>query len=56
MKPEAGIIFEIAKELGFQEKAAFSIVVETMNSVGLTIEWKMNILDGATKVQLLRRY
>ena len=56
MKPEAGIIFEIAKEFGIQEKTAYSIVVEAMNSVGLAIDWKMNTLVRGIKAQLLRKY
>jgi len=56
MKPEAGIIFDIAKELGFQEKTAYSIVIEAMNSVGLAIDWKMNTLVRGIKEQLLRKY
>ena len=56
MKPEAGIIFDIAKELGFQEKTAYAIVVEAMNSVGLAIDYKMNTLVRGIKDQLLARY
>ena len=56
MKPEAGIIFDIAKEFGFQEKTAYSIVVEAMNSVGLAIDWKMNTLVRGIKEQLLEKY
>ena len=56
MKPEAGIIFEIAKEFGFQEKTAYSIVVEAMNSVGLAIDWKMNTMVRGIKEQLLGKY
>jgi hypothetical protein len=56
MKPEAGIIFDIAKEFGIQEKTAYSIVVEAMNSVGLAIDWKMNTLVRSIKAQLLKRY
>jgi hypothetical protein len=56
MKPEAGIIFEIAKEFGFQEKTAYAIVVEAMNSVGLAIDWKMNTLVRGIKEQLLGKY
>ena len=56
MKPESEIIFEIAKELGVQEKTAYSIVIGTMNSVGLKIDWKMNTLVRDIKAQLLRRY
>ena len=56
MKPEAGIIFEIAKELGFQEKTAYAIVVEAMNSVGLAIDYKMNTLVRGIKDQLLSKY
>jgi uncharacterized tellurite resistance protein B-like protein len=56
MKPESEIIFEIAKELGVQEKTAYSIVIGTMNSVGLKIDWKMNTLVREIKAQLLRRY
>jgi uncharacterized tellurite resistance protein B-like protein len=56
MKPEAGIIFEIAKEFGFQEKTAYSIVVGVMNSVGLAIDSKMNTLVRSIKEQLLGKY
>ena len=56
MKPESEIIFEIAKELGVQEKTAYSIVIGTMNSVGLKIDYKMNTLVRDIKAQLLRRY
>jgi uncharacterized tellurite resistance protein B-like protein len=56
MTPEAGIIFDIAKEFGFQEKTAYSIVVEAMNSVGLAIDWKMNTLVRGIKEQLLEKY
>jgi hypothetical protein len=56
MKPEAGIIFDIAKQFGFQEKTAYSIVVEVMNSVGLAIDWKMNTLVRGIKEQLLGKY
>ena len=56
LKPEAGIIFEIGKELGFQEKTAYSIVIEAMNSVGLAIDYKMNTLVRGIKEQLLKRY
>jgi hypothetical protein len=56
MKPEAGIIFEIAEELGFQEKTAYAIVVEAMNSVGLAIDSKMNTLVQGIKEQLLKKY
>jgi len=56
MKPESEIIFEIAKKLGVQEKTAYSIVIGTMNSVGLKIDWKMNTLVRDIKAQLLRRY
>ena len=56
MKPESEIIFEIAKELGVQEKTAYSIVIGTMNSVGLKIDYKMNTLVRDIKARLLRRY
>jgi hypothetical protein len=56
MKPESEIIFEIAKKLGVQEKTAYSIVIGTMNSVGLKIDYKMNTLVRDIKAQLLRRY
>ena len=55
-KPEAGIIFDIAKDFGFQEKAAYSIVVGGMSAVGLKIYWKMNSLVREIKEQLLKRY
>jgi uncharacterized tellurite resistance protein B-like protein len=51
-KPEAGIIFDIAKNFGIQEKAAYSI----MSAVGLKIDWKMNSLVREIKEQLLKRY
>lgn len=44
------------KELGFQEKTAYSIVIEAMNSVGLAIDYKMNTLVRGIKEQLLKRY
>jgi hypothetical protein len=56
MKPEGGIIFDIAGKLGFQEKTAYAIVVEAMNSVGLAIDWKMNTLVRGIKEQLLKKY
>ena len=55
-KPEAGIIFDIAKDFGIQEKAAYSIVVGGMSAVGLKIDWKMNSLVREIKEQLLKRY
>ena len=55
-KPEAGIIFDIAKDFGIQEKAAYSIVVGGMSAVGLKIDWKMNSLVREIKAQLLKRY
>ena len=55
-KPEAGIIFDIAKDFGIQEKAAYSIVVGGMSSVGLNIDWKMNSLVREIKAQLLKSY
>jgi uncharacterized tellurite resistance protein B-like protein len=55
-KPEAGIIFEIAKDFGIQEKAAYSIVVGGMSSVGLNIDWKMNTLVREIKAQLQKKY
>jgi uncharacterized tellurite resistance protein B-like protein len=55
-KPEAGIIFDIAKDFGIQEKAAYSIVVGGMSSVGLNIDWKMNSLVREIKAKLLKSY
>ena len=55
-KPEAGIIFDIAKDFGIQEKAAYSIVVGGMSSVGLNIDWKMNSLVREIKAQLQKKY
>ena len=55
-KPEAGIIFDIAKDFGIQEKAAYSIVVGGMSSVGLNIDWKMNSLVREIKAQLRKKY
>jgi hypothetical protein len=55
-KPEAGIIFDIAKAFGIQEKAAYSIVVGGMSSVGLNIDWKMNNLVREIKAQLQKKY
>ena len=55
-KPEAGIIFDIAKTFGIQEKAAYSIVVGGMSSVGLNIDWKMNNLVREIKAQLQKKY
>jgi uncharacterized tellurite resistance protein B-like protein len=55
-KPEAGIIFDIARDFGIQEKAAYSIVVGGMSSVGLNIDWKMNSLVREIKAQLLKSY
>ncbi|MEJ2220237.1 MAG: M48 family metallopeptidase [Desulfobacterales bacterium] len=55
-KPEAGIIFDIAKSFGIQEKAAYSIVVGGMSSVGLNIDWKMNNLVREIKAQLQKKY
>jgi uncharacterized tellurite resistance protein B-like protein len=55
-KPEAGIIFDIAKTFGIQEKAAYSIVVGGMSSVGLNIDWKMNSLVREIKAQLQKKY
>jgi len=55
-KPEAGIIFDIAKDFGIQEKAAYSIVIGGMSAVGLNIDWKMNSLVREIKSQLLKRY
>ncbi len=55
-KPEAGIIFDIAKDFGIQEKAAYSIVVGGMSSVGLNIDWKMNSLVREIKAQLKKKY
>ena len=55
-KPEAGIIFDIAKSFGIQEKAAYSIVVGGMSSVGLNIDWKMNSLVREIKAQLQKKY
>ena len=55
-KPEAGIIFDIAKDFGIQEKAAYSIVVGGMSSVGLNIDWKMNTLVREIKAQLQKKY
>ena len=55
-KPEAGIIFDIAKDFGIQEKAAYSIVVSGMSSVGLNIDWKMNSLVREIKAKLLKSY
>jgi uncharacterized tellurite resistance protein B-like protein len=55
-KPEAGIIFDIAKAFGIQEKAAYSIVVGGMSSVGLNIDWKMNSLVREIKAQLQKKY
>jgi uncharacterized tellurite resistance protein B-like protein len=55
-KPEAGIIFDIAKDFGIQEKTAYSIVVGGMSSVGLNIDWKMNSLVREIKAQLQKKY
>jgi uncharacterized tellurite resistance protein B-like protein len=55
-KPEAGIIFDIAKTFGIQEKAAYAIVVGGMSSVGLNIDWKMNNLVREIKAQLQKKY
>ncbi|MBW2435794.1 MAG: M48 family metalloprotease [Deltaproteobacteria bacterium] len=55
-KPEAGIIFDIAKDFGIQEKTAYSIVVGSMSSVGLNIDWKMNSLVREIKAQLQKKY
>ncbi|MBT8331428.1 MAG: M48 family metalloprotease [Deltaproteobacteria bacterium] len=55
-KPEAGIIFDIAKDFGIQEKAAYSIVVGGMSSMGLNIDWKMNSLVREIKAQLQKKY
>ena len=55
-KPEAGIIFDIAKSFGIQEKAAYSIVVGGMSTVGLNIDWKMNSLVREIKAQLQKKY
>lgn len=55
-KPEASIIFDIAQDFGIQEKAAYSIVVGVMSSVGLNIDWKMNSLVRDIKAQLLKKY
>jgi len=55
-KPEAGIIFDIAKDFGIQEKAAYSIVVGGMSQVGLNIDWKMNSLVRELKAKLLKKY
>ena len=55
-KPEAGIIFDIAKDFGIQEKTAYSIVVGGMSSVGLNIDWKMNSLVREIKAQLRKKY
>jgi uncharacterized tellurite resistance protein B-like protein len=55
-KPEAGIIFDIAKTFGIQEKAAYSIVVGGMSSVGLNIDWKMNSLVREIKAELQKKY
>ena len=49
-------IYRLAKEFGFQEKTAYSIVVEAMNSVGLAIDWKMNTMVRGIKEQLLGKY
>lgn len=55
-KPEAGIIFDIAKNFGIQEKAAYSIVVGGMSAVGLNIDRKMNSLVREIKAQLQKKY
>ena len=55
-KPEAGIIFDIAKDFGIQEKAAYSIVVGGMSQVGLNIDRKMNSLVSELKAKLLKKY
>ena len=55
-KPEAGIIFDIAKDFGIQEKTAYSIVVGGMSQVGLNIDWKMNSLVRELKAKLLKKY
>ena len=55
-KPEAGIIFDIAKDFGIQEKMAYSIVVGGMSSVGLNIDWKMNSLVREIKAKLQKAY
>ncbi len=55
-KPEAGIIFDIAKDFGIQEKMAYSIVVGGMSSVGLNLDWKMNSLVREIKAQLQKKY
>ena len=55
-KPEAGIIFDIAKTFRIQETAAYSIVVGGMSSVGLNIDWKMNSLVREIKAQLQKKY
>jgi len=55
-KPEAGIIFDIAKDFGIQEKTAYSIVVGGMSQAGLNIDWKMNSLVRELKAKLLKKY
>ena len=55
-KPEAGIIFDIARDFGIQEKMAYSIVVGGMSSVGLNIDWKMNSLVREIKAKLQKAY
>jgi len=55
MDPEAGIIFEIANGLGIRERAAYSILVGAMSSIGLKIDQKMNVIIHDIKKELLQQ-
>lgn len=54
LKPEAGLIFKIASMLNIKEERAYGMLVGAMNTLGLTIDAKMNNLVKETKALMLK--